>query len=222
MTENETKSYTTLVTDLNFPPRKGGYAKGNETREQILHAALRILVDEGYRAMSMRRVAAECRLRLGNLTYHFPTREDLVQELLDAVISSYEAEFDLIVHDSALAPRERLERYCRLVLEDITSKKTTRLFPELWALSNHDAFVLDRVQELYQRARRPLLEIVQAMRPDLGAQDQEMISLFISAAMEGATPFAGHEKPFEPQMASFERVSIHAFVSLVESYQAGR
>ena len=207
------------VADLTFPQRSGGYAKGHETREQILHAALGILVEEGFRAMSMRRVAAACDMKLGNLTYHFPTREDLVRELLDAVISSYEVEFASIVHMPGIPPEERLAEICGLVLEDIRNRKTTRFFPEIWALSNHDPFVFERTHELYARARAPLVEIVAEMRPDLGAQDCEDLALFISASMEGSTVFAGHEKPFEPRMDALEAIAIQSFIAIVRNYQ---
>jgi AcrR family transcriptional regulator len=197
--------------------RSGGYSKGNETRELILRTALGILVDEGYRAMSMRRVAGACDMKFGNLTYHYRSREDLVRELLEAVIRSYEIQFDQIIHMPGV-PRERLGRICQFILEDIRSKNTTRIFPELWALSNHDDFVLGRVQDLYRRARAPLVEIIGEMRPDLPSADREAVALFISAAMEGTTPFGGYEKPFEPMMPRLERIAIHAFVSLVETY----
>lgn len=209
------------VAELAFPPREGGYAKGHETREQILHAALRLLVDEGYRAMSMRRVASECGMKLGNLTYHFASREDLVRDLLDAVIRSYEVEFDEIISDNALEPRARLAIYCELVLEDIRTKKTTRVFPELWALSNHDPFVLERVQDLYRRARAPLAEIIAEMRPDLTNEDRQALALFISVSMEGTTPFIGYERPFEPLAPKLEKIAVQSFVSLVETYVAG-
>lgn len=208
------------VADLAFPPREGGYAKGHETREQILHAALGLLVEEGYRAMSMRRIAAACGMKLGNLTYHFPTREDLVQALLDAVISAYEIEFERVVHNPDLPADARLAGYCELVLEDIRTKKTTRVFPELWALSNHDPFVLERVQELYRRARAPLEEIVAEIRPDLAADQRQALALFISAAMEGLTVFAGFEKPFEQQMPAIEAIANRAFSDLLRNIQA--
>jgi AcrR family transcriptional regulator len=203
------------IADLAFPQREGGYVRGHETRELILHAALGILVEQGYRAMSMRRIAAACDMRLGNLTYHFPCREDLVRALLDAVISAYEVEFERIVHMPGLPPEVRLAAICRLVLEDIRTKKTTRVFPELWALSNHDPFVLERVQELYARARLPLLEIIAEMRPDLSTDQREDLALFISASMEGLTIFAGFEKPFEPRMPGLEAIAIDGFVEMV-------
>lgn len=208
------------VPELTFPPRDGGYAKGYETRKLILEAALRILINEGYRAMSMRRIASECGMKLGNLTYHFPAREDLVQALLDAVITSYEIEFDQITHNPELTPEQQLASYCELVLEDIRSKKTTHFFPELWALSNHDPFVFERMHELYGRARAPLLEIVTEMRPDLDAAKCEALALFISASMEGLTVFAGHAKPFEPRMGALERISAKAFIAIVRTIAA--
>jgi len=198
--------------------RTGGYSKGNETRELILRTALGILVEEGYRAMSMRRVAGACDMKFGNLTYHYRSREDLVRELLEAVIRSYEIQFDQILHMPGV-PRERLQRFCQLILEDIRSKNTTRIFPELWALSNHDDFVLGRVQDLYRRARAPLVDIIGEMRPDLLPVDREAVALFISASMEGTTPFGGYEKPFEPMMPRLERIAIHTFVSLVDTYE---
>jgi AcrR family transcriptional regulator len=208
------------VADLAFPPREGGYVRGHETREEILRTALGLLVEEGYRAMSMRRVAAACGMRLGNLTYHFPTREDLVRALFEAVISSYEVEFAEIARLPDLAPEARLAAICRLILEDIRTKKTTHLFPELWALSNHDDFVLDRVQELYARARQPILEAIGHMRPDLDTASRQDLALFISAAMEGLTVFAGHGKPFEPRMPQQEAIAIRAFVDLVRNWDA--
>jgi len=217
--DNAERFRSITVADLAFPPREGGYAKGHETRELILHAALGIMVEEGYRAMSMRRIATACDMKLGNLTYHFPTREDLVRELLDAVISSYEVEFAAIVQMPGVPPEVRLTEICGLILEDIRTRKTTRVFPELWALSNHDPFVLERVQELYSRARAPLVEIVAEMRPDLEAQDREDLALFISASMEGMTVFAGHEKPFEPRMTALERIAIQSFIAIVRNFR---
>ncbi len=211
---DEAKGQTAV---LIMADRDGGYSKGHETRELILHTALNILIEEGYRAMSMRRVAADCGIKFGNLTYHYRSREDLVRELLEAVIRSYEVEFDEIIHLPG-PPAERLQRICRFILQDIRSKKTTHLFPELWALSNHDSFVLGRVQELYERARAPLAEIIGEMRPDLAAEDRRVIALFISASMEGVTPFGGFEKPFECVMPKLEVIAIHSFVSLVETY----
>jgi AcrR family transcriptional regulator len=159
-------------------------------------------------------------MKFGNLTYHYRTREDLVRELLDAVIAGYEREFDAIVDDPALTGEQRLERYIGLVLDDIPAKKTTRFFPELWALSNHDAFVHDRMHDLYARARAPLQAIIATMRPDLPADQRDTLALFISFAMEGSTIFAGYAKPFVAAMPALKHIAITSFTDLVRTYRA--
>lgn len=214
---NQSDDVPKFVTDMVMPEREGGYLKGHETRELILRTALSIMIEEGYRAMSMRRVASACGMKFGNLTYHYRSREDLVRELMEAVIRSYELEFVEIVHMPGVPAEERLRRVCMLILDDIRSKKTTHFFPELWALSNHDPFVLERIQELYVRARAPLVEIIAEMRPDLDELARETIALFISGSMEGMTIFAGHAKPFEKRMPQIERIAVHSFLSLVKS-----
>jgi AcrR family transcriptional regulator len=207
------------IADLAFPARERGYSKGHDTREQILSSALHLLVEGGYSALTMRRIAATCGLKIGNLTYHFATREELIRALLDALIRAYEVEFDVILQFTDETPEVRLAEVCGLILEDIRTKKTTHVFPELWALGNHDRFVLERVQELYTRARRALLEIVREMRPDLDAQAHEDLALFISASMEGMTIFAGYDKPFEGRMDELENIAIQSFLGIVKSYR---
>lgn len=215
---NQTVKTAAPIADLVLQERDGGYAKGRETREMILHAALGLLIEEGYPAMSMRRVAARCGIKFGNLTYHYRTREDLVRELLDAVISSYELAFAADVQRPDLDPEEQLQRYCELVLDDIQARRTTHLFPELWALSNHDPFVFDRMHELYARARQPLVEILRTMRPDLSAEEHETLALFISFSMEGSTIFAGFGKPFSSRMNCIKRISSQSFINIVKLY----
>lgn len=209
------------VTDMIFPDREGGYLKGHETRELILRNALSIVIERGYKAMSMRGVAAACGMKFGNLTYHYRSREDLVRELMEAVISSYEREFETIMFMPGVPAEERLRCLCMLLLDDIRSKKTTRFFPELWALSNHDQFVHERVQDLYVRARAPILGIVKEMRPDLSDAECEIVALFISASIEGMTIFAGYEKPFEKRMPEIEHLAVLSFCNLVKTLKPG-
>lgn len=209
--------YRVTIPDLAIPEREGGYAKGQEMREQILHAALGILIEEGYRAMTMRRVAASCAMKLGNLTYYYPTREDLVRDLLESVIGAYESAFDVIAHKPGLSAEGRLEGLCRLILDDIRTKKTTRIFPELWALANHDAFVSDRVYEMYERPLRFLIGVVREMRPDLTDEQSRLLSLFVAASMEGMTIFAGYQKPFVADMGRIENIAVRSFIDLVRT-----
>ncbi len=210
-----------VVPDLKITPREGGYARGQEGLEQILYAALNILVEQGSKALTLRRIASECGMKAGNLAYYFPSKEELLRELLNAIISSYEDAFDVIVHDPAESAEKRLEKLVVLILDDITSKKTSRVFPELWALSNYDPFVQERVTDLYRRARVAINELIEEMNPALPADEREVVALFISASMEGLTIFAGYEKPWRPQMPAIEKIAVKSFLHLISSLKPG-
>jgi len=51
------------------------------TRERILEAARRLFNEKGYAATTVAEIAASIGISQGNLTYHFPTKRDLVTEL---------------------------------------------------------------------------------------------------------------------------------------------
>ena len=210
-----------IVLDLKFAVREGGYARGQEGYEVILRAALELLIEHGYRALSFRRIAEASGLKPGHISYYFPTREDLVRELFEAVFSSYQEEFDNIMHEPGSPPERRLESLVFLILEDITTKKTTNFFVEIWALSNHDAFVYDLMQDFYGRARQPLSDIIAALNPALHETEREALALFISASMEGMTVFAGYGKPYRSNMPMLSRIAVQSFVRLIRDIKPG-
>lgn len=208
-----------IVDDLKIAPRIGGYARGQDGFEQILRSALALLVDHGASALTLRRIAAESGMNVGSLNYYFKSKDELIRELLNAVISSYEEAFDEIAYEPGASAEARFANLVALVLEDITTKKTTRFFPELWAMANHDAFVHERMTELYDRARVSLNELIAEINPGLSAEQREIVALFMSASMEGMTVFAGYEKPWTAQMPLLKLLARKSFVQLVKSLQ---
>lgn len=54
-----------------------------KTREKILNAALDVLLQEGFPALTQTRVATVAGVRQGLLTYHFPKRVDLLTAVVD-------------------------------------------------------------------------------------------------------------------------------------------
>jgi len=78
----------------------------NHTRERILRVTLRLIGEHGIGAVSNRRVAAESKVALGSLTYHFPSQTQLLR---DALL--------LYVHEEV----ERLQE----IAADLRSKRPT-------------------------------------------------------------------------------------------------
>lgn len=199
------------------PSRPGIYARGTETVDQILKAALAVLIDEGADAFTLRRIAARCDMKVGNVSYHFPRKEMLIQVMLDELVDSYDKLLEQMVRKPGLTAEERLKRVIILCLDDIQTKRTTHLFTELWALANHGEFVADRVRLFYQKVHEVIGEYVAQLNPALTPDDVHSLSLFISASMEGSTPFLGHQKPWAHKMPIFTALAVTSFVHLAKT-----
>ena len=60
-----------------------------QRKEQILMTAVQLFNDKGYANVSLREIAREAGTTIGNLTYHFPKKEDLILTLLDTLHTKF-------------------------------------------------------------------------------------------------------------------------------------
>ena len=197
--------------------RPGAYAPGRKTVTQILEAALDILINEGSHELTLRRIATVCNLRIGNVTYHFATKNDLIRAVLDVVSAAYSEALHSLKFDAEIPAELRLEQLISFILKDIETKTTTNLFIELWALANHDPFVAECINDIYRRGRELFMDLIREINPELDAVGQEVVATFIQACTEGMTIFAGYKKPQARRMALIEAVSVKVLVDFVRN-----
>ena len=74
------------------PNRRGRSAKAALSREAVLEAALTVVRQEGLRALSMRRLAAELDTGAASLYVYFANRDELVAATFDQVVGTVETE----------------------------------------------------------------------------------------------------------------------------------
>lgn len=201
---------------LNFT-RPGIYTRGAETVDLILKAALDVLIDEGAAAFTLRRIAARCDMKVGNLSYHFAKKEMLINLMLDDLLDYYERMLDELVRQPGLDPETQLKMMIGICLDDIGSKRTTHLFTELWALSNHNEFVADRVAAFYRTVHGQWAAAIAPLNPRLSPADVDVVARFISASLEGTTIFAGHGKAWAAQMPQIKAIATISLVHLAKT-----
>lgn len=201
--------------------RPGIYSRGAETVDLILKAALEVLIDEGADAFTLRRIAARCGMKVGNLSYHFPKKELLIQLLLEELLEYYESILDDTTRKPGFSHEQQLTIMIEICIDDIGSKRTTRLFTELWALSNHNPVVADRVAAFYRAAHVQIAQVVAPLNPALTPEEVMAVARFISASMEGTTIFVGYEKVWADQRNWMKAISATALVHLAKTITAG-
>lgn len=138
--------------------------KGQETRERILAAALRLFEDPLGPPVTLTSVAREASVSLSNFYLYFPDFVDLVLALLDRVMADSQADYIEVMRTRW--SDDDLSRRCLLFLEEHYQfwRRHTRLLHLRNTLSESDA----RVMEYRQRAIQPILQFL-AMQMDHGA-----------------------------------------------------
>lgn len=195
----------------------GRYQAGRDRVAQILDAALEIILEGGYHALSLREVARRCGVRMGAVTYYYKGRADLLQDVLNMVLAPYADRFNEIEHAPGAAAEQKLEQIIRLLLEDIQTRRTTGLFPHLWALANHDPFVAQAVDSIYILERLRLTPLIGELNPGLGARERETLALFVAASIAGSTMFIGAGKPWAGELPLYAAIACRGLIDVVKT-----
>jgi AcrR family transcriptional regulator len=199
---------------------QGKYAPGIENIEQIIQAAVTVLVTEGYAGLTLRKIAERCNMKVGNLTYYFPTKQLLVEALLENSLTVYRDRSNEIYEQDTLSAEKRLEEILVFWLEDIQTKRTSRLFTELWAMANHDAFIAERLDAFYRSGQDRFGRLIAQINPGLPELERQVLAAYISGVMEGSTVFAGYQKPWASKMPWIAALAVRSVLDLVRTASA--
>ncbi len=102
----------------------------NEKQKIIIKAAQTVLIREGGRQFSARKVAAEAGMSLGNLQYHYKTKLDLLTGVLETYLTAYQRVFEQFAEQSTTG-WNGLAQLVNLVLAGEGSPDDEKLFQAL-------------------------------------------------------------------------------------------
>ena len=166
-------------------PARRHYAVGEASRGRILEAAERVLARDGYHAFSTRRVAQECSISVGNLTYYFPTKVSLIEALMEAIYDRYER------HYTELRPAEDrdspgwLSQWVAEMLRDAVDPDASGLFLELWIMARHHGFGAEVVNRFYEKSAHAIAEAMSHEYPDRSQQELLRVAYFLMTFGDG-------------------------------------
>jgi AcrR family transcriptional regulator len=123
-------------------------------RRQILDAARRAFLRDGFHNTSMQDVIAEAGLSVGAVYRYFKSKNDLITEIAEEVISGAGAMFEsLASHEPPLAPLDALERALEFIDTEVGSSGAFRLALPVWAESLRDPALGTFVSAKYAQMR---------------------------------------------------------------------
>lgn len=138
-------------------------------RGHILDATEGLLLEVGSTGLTMRSIATSSGISLGNLQYHFPTREDVLLALLNRFLTPYEERLGNFPERTSENVAEALGFVFKTVLNDPDFDRCATIYKEIWAASNHSEEMRNALNNYYRRLAefyRKLLSNVAAPQAD--------------------------------------------------------
>ena len=198
------------------------YATGQETAQRILDVSRRLLMEDGHGKLTMRRIAKAAGMSPGNLSYYYPTRADLLADLLDYIIEGYMSQFQALRDELSDDAEGQFRAVLGYVFDDLATRETTLFFPELWVLANRDDWIAQQMEKMYARYRATLADVIGLVNPALSETRKSDLALLVSASIEGHTVFVGHGRPHRARGGQLRNLLIEHFLRLVKDVGESR
>ena len=181
-------------------------AKGHERAGAILSVAREILGTEGYGALSMRSVALRVGVSLSTVQHYYPSREALLEALLNQAFDGYQAGIDQRLaqrgDQSGMVVFQSIIDY---FLDDLRDQISSGLFFEIAALANRHPYASQMFDTMLTRARRTLRNLMRDIAPQLAQAQCEIRGALIVSQMIGLMIFLSDTRPKHAELAALQQ-----------------
>jgi TetR/AcrR family transcriptional regulator len=159
------------------------------SRETILDAAMQVIAEKKISGIRMREIAGRAGISTGTLHYHFPTKEKLLQSLLDEMDRIFNEERAIQFSEMDLDPPAKFSWFLdqeKQILKD--RRELAEVFVDFWGHGLKAPEIKCQIQKMYERWR----DDIRAALKEVMISDQNDISklalvpFLMVSLMEGA------------------------------------
>jgi AcrR family transcriptional regulator len=136
-------------------------AETSKTRDRLLDCVERLMIDNGYAAVTYRAVAAKADVTAGLVQYYFPTLDGI---FVAAVRRRADANLERLTAVLEQRPHEPL----RVMWEFSREEATAALMTEFTALGNHRDSIREVIAEVTEAVRKAQLDALEARWGETG------------------------------------------------------
>jgi AcrR family transcriptional regulator len=196
------------------------YRTGRETQESIVAAAETVLVRFGHAGFTLKRVADCAGIAVGNLSYHFPTKDSLLELLINQTLTEYASRFATLIPRHSASPAATLGELVAWFMEDSITSRYTHLFRELWAAALHSPPLNAALEHFYDQT---IEDVVTVVAPSIDARSRtelKTIVYFMCVLSEGSSVVFGSRASPGSLFAELKDAATRTVITLAESLKA--
>ena len=194
-----------------------GQQRGEETRSNILGAALKCFGQRGYEATGVAEICKRAGVTKGAFYYHFPSKQAVFLELFNRWLEGISKQLAEARSEATGVPEGllRMADKAQGVFDAAGGQLT--MFLEFWSEAQHDAVIRKVILAPYRRYRDYFSEIIRAgieeqtlkpVDPDVAAE--VVVSLAVGLVLQGV---------LDPKGADWGKTARNAIQILLEGLQ---
>jgi len=182
--------------------------KGSERVRIILEEAKNTLVYEGFSGLSFRSVAKRAGITVGNVTYYFPTKDDLLVELAGYIFDRWEDQFRRNLPSDLTIKTDIFLYSIRYMIEENKRVKSNRLLLEMWAMANHSTAVMRMLDAFYCKMRAWIENMLADIAPTQSVRKRQLRAALITSQIEGLMVLIGPNRMIHKELEGLENEAI--------------
>lgn len=159
------------------------------TIEKILNAAQVTFIEDGASGLTLRQVAEMANIAVGNLTYHFPSKDSLIRATLEEYLSRFAREHLNTFYQEAESPLETVLMIVTFYVRD--AHNSHGFFHQLWGYAASGDNERALVRESYNPIGLFILSLIGKANPALDYKQKRRIVLQLFSLAEGYRIFIG-------------------------------
>jgi AcrR family transcriptional regulator len=188
--------------------------KGSERVRIILEEGKNTLVDEGFSGLSFRNIAKRARITVGNVTYYFPTKDDLLVELAGYIFDRWEDRFRRNLPSNLTDKMDIFLYSIRYMIEENKRVKSNRLLLEMWAMANHSTAVMRMLDAFYCKMRAWIEDMLADIAPNQSVRKRRLRAALITSQVEGLMVLIGPNRMVHKELEGLENETIRQIEKL--------
>jgi AcrR family transcriptional regulator len=157
-------------------------------RDEIIDAALRAIIRDGYRSTSMASIIEESGLSAGAIYGHFASKQDLLLAVAERVLATRQADLESARGDGPPLPPGQI---MRTLIDGLRTEEIANVMPQIWAEAAVDADIRTVASRLFGRVHgllRAELAAWAAAEPDRVQGDPEAWADRVAPVLIAAVP----------------------------------
>ncbi|MCE3028100.1 MULTISPECIES: TetR/AcrR family transcriptional regulator [unclassified Salinicola] len=188
-----------------------------ERRSEILDAATKVFVDEGYAELTLRRIAKEVDIRLSTVQHYFESRESIIKTLIYNRVQTYLSNHAALKEEVTGSGEDKVRAIFKSLVEDSLNVETCRFFTQMWAMGFQSDIFRDQLFEMYDCHREDIAEVIALVRPDLSPTERFQRATMISSMIEGSLIHLGVGLPSDDRLNGVRERMLEVLVNLAKT-----